>query len=52
MFIKTPLKFNYQNFIHNTSIATSTMMVVKKKLKILNLQIQEFVKTIILNVSY
>ncbi len=33
MFIKTPLKFNYQNFIHNTSIATSTMMVERKKIK-------------------
>ena len=28
-----PLKFNYSNFTHNTSIATSTMMVKRKVIK-------------------
>jgi teichuronic acid biosynthesis glycosyltransferase TuaG len=32
-FIKTPLSFNYSEFIHNTSIATSTMMVKRNKIK-------------------
>jgi len=31
--ILPPLKFNYLNFIHNTSIATSTMMVERKEIK-------------------
>ena len=30
--IKTPLNFNYYSFIKNTSIATSTMIIKKKKL--------------------
>ena len=28
-----PLRFNYSSFIHNTSIATSTMMVKRKEIK-------------------
>ena len=30
--ISPPLKFNYSSFINNTSIATSTMMVARKKI--------------------
>jgi teichuronic acid biosynthesis glycosyltransferase TuaG len=32
-FIKTPLKFDYQNFIRNTAIPTSSMMVKRKDIK-------------------
>jgi len=32
-FIKPPLSFDYSEFIHNTSIATSTMMVKKDMIK-------------------
>ena len=31
--IKPPLSFNYESFIKNTSIGTSTMMIERKKLK-------------------
>ena len=31
--IKTPLKFDYSRFIHNTSIATSTIMVKKNMIR-------------------
>jgi len=32
-FISPPLKFNFSSFIHNTSIATSTMMVKRSEIK-------------------
>ena len=31
--ITPPLKFNYSNFIHNTSIGTSTMIIKRKRIK-------------------
>ena len=31
--IKTPLSFDYLHFVHNTSIATSTMMVKRSEIK-------------------
>ena len=31
--IKTPLSFDYPHFVHNTSIATSTMMVKRSKIQ-------------------
>ena len=31
--ITPPLSFNYLSFIHNTSIATSTMMIKRKEIK-------------------
>ena len=32
-FISPPLKFNFSSFIHNTSIATSTMMIKRSEIK-------------------
>ena len=32
-FIKPPVNFDYSHFVHNTSIATSTMMVKRSKIQ-------------------
>ena len=44
--IRPRLKFNFNDFVHNTSIATSTMMVKRKDIKTLNLPILKFVRII------
>ena len=51
-FIKPPLSFDYSEFIHNTSIATSTMMVKKDMIKNIKFLEQKFAKIIILNVNF
>ena len=48
----TPKKISYEEFIRNTSIATSTMVIKRQTAKNIFLQILKFVKTIFLNVKY
>ena len=50
--IYNPSRLNYSDFIKNTSIPTSTMMVKREKLKILNLVTLKFVKITILSVNF
>ena len=48
--IYCPNKFSYNEFIKNTSIGTSTVMVERNLVKISNFQIQKYVKIIIISV--
>ena len=50
--IRIPLKINFEQFVKNTSIATSTMMIRKKIAKVLNSQTRIFVKIIFISVRY
>ena len=47
-----PRKFTFLDFIHNTSIATSTMVVTNKVTKKLDLLIQKYAKIIFINVKF
>ena len=50
--VYNPPKLNYLNFIKNTSIATSTMMIKREKIKSIKLITVKFVKIIILNENF
>ena len=51
-FVSPAKEYNFENFIHDTSICTSTMIIKRNIIKDIKFTEKEFARTIFLNVKF